>query len=301
MERKLRIRFAAAAITAGAVLLNLSVQGVTAEQGPTPTLEIFNVPEFLNTQGHGISPTGTISGNYQSPGLGNHGFVYFDGTDYRTLDVPEPGFGTFYVRTSPTGDAVLAAGAMGAGRVTFFFERSTGEFRRIDPPPGKANLTPWGINAQGDIVGSHTPPAHAFLLKDGVFTDIHVPGTMTSAALDINAQGEIVGRYMAAGNVRRMFLRTRQGHYHPIEAPGAMSTGLMGEPGGINDKGEIVGPFVDAQNRTKGFLLDAGGFQVIDFPNTDFVVPADIDNHGNIVGTLRITGSGRTSAFLLRR
>jgi uncharacterized membrane protein len=259
------------------------------------------VPGFTNAQGHGISPTGTISGNYQAAGLGNHGYL-FDGTEYRTLDVPLPGFGTFYVRTSPTGDAVVAAGAPTAGRVGFFYRHTTGEFDQIVGPPNTGNVTPWGINAQGDIVGSHTVPApHAFLLRNGDFSDIHVPfaGATSSAALDINAQGDVVGRYVGA-NGRRMFLRTRQGDYQSIEYPGAVATGLVGEPGGINDKGDIVGPILEG-SKTKGFLLDAGGFQVIDFPNTDFVVPADIDNHGNIVGTLRITGSNRMSAFILRR
>jgi hypothetical protein len=298
MERKLRTRLAAPAIAAFALVLTASVKGLTTGEDQAPILEILNVPGFTNAQGHGISPTGTISGVYQAAGLGSHGFL-FDGTEDGTLDVP--GFATFYVRTSPTGDAVAAAGAPGTGRLGYSFSHSTGEFRPIPPPPGAANLTPWGINAQGDIVGSITTPApHAFLLTNGVLADIHFPGAASSAALDINAQGDILGRHVA-GTVRRMFLRTRQGDYLSIEVPGALSTGLVGEPGGINDKGEIVGPYVDGQNRTKGFLLDADGFQVIDFPNTDFVIPADIDNHGNIVGTLRITGSGRLSAFLLRR
>jgi uncharacterized membrane protein len=285
-------------IVVGLVVVAGAGQGLTAGEKRAAILEIYNVPGFTNAQGHGISPTGTISGNYQATGLGNHGF-YFDGTEYRTLDVP--GFATFYVRTSPTGDAVVAAGAPGTGRLGYFFSHRTAEFRPLPPPPGAANLTPWGINAQGDIVGSITTPApHAFLLRNGDLSDIHVPGAASSAALDINSQGDVVGRYVAGG-VRRMFLRTRPGDYQTIEVPGAVATGLVGEPGGINDKGEIVGVQIDSQNRTKGFLLDAGGFQVIDFPNTDWVVPADIDNHGNIVGTLRITNSGRTSAFLLRR
>jgi uncharacterized membrane protein len=281
-----------------ALVITVSGAGLTARQDQAQNLEIFNVPGFTNAQGHGISPTGTISGVYQAAGLGSHGFL-FDGTDFSTLDVP--GLPTFFVRTNPRGDAVAASGAPGAGRLGFFFSHRTGEFSPIDAPPGTANLTPWGINARGDIVGSvTTPAAHAFLLREGVFTDIHVPGATSSAALDINARGDVVGRFVA-GTARVMFLRTKHGDYHDIEVPGALATGLVGEPGGINDKGEIVGVHLDGQNRTKGFLLDADGFQVIDFPNTDFVIPADIDNHGNIVGTLRITGSGRLSAFLLRR
>ena len=293
------IRLAEIATAAVAFVMTVNVQ-ITAGQKQAPTLEVLNVPGFLNAQGHGISPTGTLSGSHSGPGLGNHGFV-FDGTAYETLDVP--GWTTFYVRISPTGNAVAAVGAPGLGRRGFFFTHSRGEFHSIDGPPGSANVTPWGINAQGDIVGSYTAPTpRAFLLTNGVFTDITFPGAASSAALDINAHGDIVGRFISTGNVRRMFLRTRHDDYHPIDVPGAVATGLVGEPGGINDKGEIVGPFQDSQDaKVKGFLLDADGFQVIDFPNTDFVVPADIDNHGNVVGTLRITGSGRTSAFLLRR
>ena len=286
-------------IAAMALVIAVTVQGQTAGEERAPVLEIINVPGFLNAQGHGISPTGTISGNHQGPGLGNHGFT-FDGSEYTTLDVP--GWATFYLRTSPTGDAVATVGAPGAGRRGFFFNHSTGEFSSIDGPAGATNVTPWGLNAQGDIVGSYmNPTPRAFLLTSGVFTDLTVPGATGSAALDINAPGDIVGRFMV-GSLRRMFLRTRHGDYYTIEVPGAISTGLVGEPGGINDKQEIVGPFQDGQSlKVKGFLLDADGFHVLDFPNTDFVIPADIDNHGNIVGTLRITGSGRNSAFVLWR
>jgi hypothetical protein len=53
--------------------------------------------------------------------------------------------------------------------------------------------------------------------------------------------------------------------------------------------------------KVKAFLFDANGFHTIDWPNTDFVAASDIDNHGNIVGLLRVTGSGKTSGFLLKR
>jgi hypothetical protein len=284
------------AITA---IIALGVPAFTAGQKPEPILEIFEVPGFSITEVHGIGPGRSLSGRYNAPGLGSHGFIY-DGKDLRTLDVP--GLGTFYVRLSPTGDAVAIAGAPGAVRSGFVYLHSKGEFRPIDVPPGTANPTPWGINARQDIVGSYTAPTpRAFLLRNGVFTDIHVPGAVTSAALDINSAGDIVGRSQET-DARRMFLRTSAGTYHPIEVPGAASTGLVGFPGGINDHGEIVGVYQDGDSlKVKGFLLDANGFHTIDWPNTDMVAASDIDNKGNIVGSLRITGSGKTSGFLLRR
>ncbi len=63
--------------------------------------------------------------------------------------------------------------------------------------------------------------------------------------------------------------------------------------------------FQDGQDmKVRGFLLDATGYHPLDDVNParfQFVVAGAIDNDGNIVGRLRITGAGGDSGFLIRR
>jgi uncharacterized membrane protein len=275
--------------------------GSIMAQGHGPTLEWIDVPLSNQARANGISPTGDISGLYITAGI-NHGFV-LDRDGYRTLDVPGA-LHTQLQKVSPTGDAVgfyqIVAGVMRG----FLFSRNDGTFHFIDYPES-SQTTPWGMNARGDIVGGYVDGSRnrAFLLSDGVFTNIDVPNAFASTALDINSQGDIVGRYLRAqGEPTRMFLRSRHGDYYSIDVPNALFTGNPGFPGGINDKGEIVGMYQDGDDlKVRGFLLDASGFYIIDVPNTFFTAAAGIDNHGNIVGRHRVIGSNRDTGFLLRR
>jgi uncharacterized membrane protein len=55
-----------------------------------------------------------------------------------------------------------------------------------------------GINARGDIVGSYGSADgrfHGFLLSEGRFTSIDVPGATFTFADGINSEGDIVGAY----------------------------------------------------------------------------------------------------------
>ena len=88
-------------------------------------------------------------------------------------------------------------------------------------------------------------------------------------------------------------------NFIPIDVPGATDTQALG----INDRGHIVGSFSDG-----AFLLDNGHFTIL--PDV-FLSPgvrghlltaADINNRGEIVGTLIVSGSGipggPTNAYL---
>src|SRR5215469_1266805 len=57
-----------------------------------------------------------------------------------------------------------------------------------------------GINPAGDIVGAFTDAVgghHGFLLSRGQFTQIDVPGAVSTSALGISPTGDIVGDYTA--------------------------------------------------------------------------------------------------------
>jgi hypothetical protein len=92
---------------------------------------------------------------------------------------------------------------------------------------------------------------HSFLLDDGVFTQIDVPGGTGTSASAINNRGQIVGSFSDAGGVAAahgFFLD--QGVFTQIDVPGASSTLVTG----INNRGQVVGLFFDADGIGHGFL-----------------------------------------------
>src|SRR5256885_8226864 len=76
--------------------------------------------------------------------------------------------------------------------------------------PGSTSTAARGINNKGDIVGIYicavacvnpltgetsTPGTHGFLLRDGVYTRIDVPGGMVTFPRGIGEKGMVVGHY----------------------------------------------------------------------------------------------------------
>ena len=95
------------------------------------------------------------------------------------------------------------------------------------------------------------------------------------------------------GTVRHGFL-FNSGLFVLIDAPGATLT----DPRGINDSGDIVGLYVDANGRNHGFVRDGFGFfTTVDFPGAVLTEIWDVNNAGQIVGRY-IDGSGIHHGFM---
>ena len=68
-----------------------------------------------------------------------------------------------------------------------------------------------GINNAGQIAGLYVDAdgnQHGFVLSNGVYTTIDVPGGTNTGVFSINAQGEIVGSYDDAGGVTHGYVGT---------------------------------------------------------------------------------------------
>ena len=79
------------------------------------------------------------------------------------------------------------------------------------PGSSKASAVALGINASGQIVGSYGDAAgkyHGFLLDQGSYTTLDVPGSSATYAQGINDSGQIVGYYDDASGARHGFLAT---------------------------------------------------------------------------------------------
>jgi hypothetical protein len=79
--------------------------------------------------------------------------------------------------------------------------------------------------------------------------------------------------------------QSNHGTFTTIDFPGAASTGGLGEAFRINPRGDIVGPYTNADGSSHGFLLSGGKFSPIDFPGATSTFPYDINSRGKIVGS----------------
>jgi hypothetical protein len=168
------------------------------------------------------------------------------------------------------------------------------------------------VDAEGTV--------RSFLLDDGVSTPIDHPdagagpGTGT-LALGLNDRGQIVGAYVDADGRGHGFLldkrrgaRRDEGVFTTIDHPDAGS-----EPGtgtlafGINNRGRIVGAYLDAGSMAHGFVRDKGRgarrdegvFTTIDFPGAPSTLALAINNRDQISGAA-IDSENTKHGFLLQ-
>jgi probable HAF family extracellular repeat protein len=142
-------------------------------------------------------------------------------------------------------------------------------FTRLDPGPYTSDIPiiPYGINASGQIVGTHGFN-EGFLFDHGTYTVL----PNTTIAQGINSTGQIVG---ISGAGAFLF---ENGNYTTLEAPGAQWT----EANGINASGQIVGAYYDATGE-HGFLLSNGSYTTLDVPGADWTAAFGINASGQIV------------------
>jgi uncharacterized membrane protein len=124
---------------------------------------------------------------------------------------------------------------------------AVGEFIPIDVPGATATRA-FGINPQGDIVGSYdSAGTHGFLLRNSDLTTIDYPGAAATEAWGINARGDIIGRYTRSDRPGRTFgFRLANGQFTDISI-GAHRHTL---PTKVGASGEVVGCF----HETSGFV-----------------------------------------------
>lgn len=160
----------------------------------------FDFPGATFTFPQGINPHGDIVGHYIIAGV-THGFLLREG-HFTTIDFPGASL-TVTWRINPRGQIV--GGYTDASGNNHVYLLSEDGFTTVDlPGDPPAFLETGGINPRGDIVGSYcdTKPCtvasldtHGFLLSEGEFTRIDVPGFFGPVASSINSRGDITGNY----------------------------------------------------------------------------------------------------------
>jgi probable HAF family extracellular repeat protein len=245
-------------------------------------------------------------------GTTSHGFVVQRG-ELSTIDHPD----ATRVPAEPTGQAgtatlgtndhgtILGVYEDRDGRVIrhFLLDR-TGRFHNIEPsrvlPPGQSDELV-DINNRGDIVGFYNDAqgftTTAFLrTKTGRYVDIRYPGSQVTGLLKINDRRQAVGIYIDDTGLHGLLWDN--GDYHTLDLQEAAVT----IPTGINNRGQIVGSWIDGDGAYHGFLRQRNG-RITTLPQAPGADPASggvqptaINDRGQIVG-LVYTANGGSRAF----
>ncbi|HZU30855.1 MAG TPA: hypothetical protein VFB79_07050, partial [Candidatus Angelobacter sp.] len=160
-----------------------------------------------------------------------------------------------------------------------------GGFTTIDFP-GATSTAVEGINNRGDIVGSYTDNAgtlHGFSSQNGALATIDFPGAILTLPIEINDKGQVVGEYQSADQGFHGFLLDN-GQFTTIDHGPTSGQFALSFAAGINNHGDIVGPFFDPRT-FRGFLDSNNTFQELNIPGQGDTEPAAISNAGDIVGT----------------
>jgi hypothetical protein len=217
--------------------------------------------------------------------------------NFQTIDFPEA-TGTSVLGLNDLGEMVGEYGDAQGDEHGFTFSKRDG-FKTIDFP-GAAQTEAFAINNTGSIVGFYVDQSgaqHGFLLVGDHFIPLNVPGAVDTDAVGINDQGDIVGVYDTGDVTTQIGFLLRNGHYISIQDP--LAPPMHTQLNDINDRGQIVGVYLDSAGVTKGFVLDAGKFTPIDFPDASGgSIPYGINCQGQIVGRY-FDGPGSNQGFVL--
>lgn len=286
---------------------------------------------FDGTYPCSINDEGTIAGIYVDANSLYHAFLRSPGGKFVVFDAPGTGasVGT-RLRPFPITAANISShsinindqGAIAGNYVDSndvshgFVRKPGGELDSFDAPGadtrsgGFRGTFPSGINRGGTITGHFVDSkdtnlnwSRGFLRSpQGGLTTFDVPGSSFTTTLgfgtfpvSINDDGTITGHYIDAKGLLHGFLRTPEGEFLTVDAPGVSSIAASGYgtfPESINQAGAVTGHYTDAHNMTRGFVRTRSAeFATFDAPDAGTVAafgfgtfPTSINRAGAIAG-----------------
>jgi hypothetical protein len=165
--------------------------------------------------------------------------------------------------------------------------------------PGASGTMLQGINDQHTMVGIFTfadfsVPYDGFKLKDGVFTTLHYPGSMTTNPTSISNNRVIVGWYRNPIHRRSQGFLLANGVYKTLDTPKATSGDVDGTfLNDINGAGVIVGTYdfiARGSRNTSGFIYIKGTFKDVRVPKFTYSRVEGINWHSVVSVPLRPSG-----------
>lgn len=174
----------------------------------------IDFPGASATSARGINNTGDITGRHFDAAGNESGFILKNGVYY---DVFFPGSCSTDVWMAEDNEGILVGDICtdADGGIHGYIRNKAGVFKRIDDPRAQAPCTAvrW-INERGQMVGVYANSlddcfnfvAHGFLLINGIFLDVYVPGSLSTGVFGINDDGVMVGQYTDAKGAAHGFI-----------------------------------------------------------------------------------------------
>ena len=222
-----------------------------------PNFTNENFPGSVQTQVTGINNAGTTVGFWADAVGTNHGFD-FNGMTFATVDNPLVGSTPAINQLLGVNDSNLAAGfyndAAGNSHGYTATLGMTPTFTPVDVT-GATSTIAAAINNAGEVAGFFTDSmgvTHGFVDKGGMFSTIDPTGSMGTMLLGLNDNGFAVGVYTDPAMTQHGLLYDLNNNtFKNIDDPMGIGTMTIN---GINNKGQLVGFYVNANDNTIGLL-----------------------------------------------
>jgi hypothetical protein len=154
--------------------------------------------------------------------------------------------------------------------------------------PGAIQTDSYAVNRNGIIAGDYVDAndsQHGMILNGSKLTTFDLPGCQTAgntfgsiAAFGINNLGAVAGWCVSTSTGLPIAFTFANGRFTMIAFPQAAAT----EATGINDKGEVVGTYIDQAGSQHGFYLIGKTYKSLDIPNAFESTAWGVNNAGLI-------------------
>jgi probable HAF family extracellular repeat protein len=224
-----------------------------------------NFPGSVQTQVTGINNNDRTVGFWVDAAGNNFGFVDHDGQFTNVVDPMGKGKaagGTTFEQLLGVNDKDKAVGFWNDANGNahgFTYDINSKSFNEVNVA-GFASRTTTAINNSGDIAGfSSNGGADTSFIKEGnKFEWLTGPkGAVSVQALGINNEDQVVGSFTdATGAMHGFLFDDKSQSYTTIDDPNAAKgPTAMTVVNGLNDKGQLVGFYMDNAGNTDGMLV----------------------------------------------
>ena len=233
-----------------------------------------NFPHSAQTQVTGINDIGYTVGFFANKAGANFGWYKYKGKFHEVKGFPgATNSSPQMVQLLGVNDNAIAVGFYAnaatptANLRGFEYNIKKHKFSRILQPGvtshnlniNTPSLTAAAINIHGTVAGFYTTKSgvvDGFVKRtNGMFVKLAVKGATMTQAFGINDSGLVVGAYTtgSGGSAQSFGFTWMNGHFKTVNDPHGVGSTIIN---GVNDRGELVGFYMDAanHNNTDGFL-----------------------------------------------